>query len=74
MTRLVVRKSDPFVANSNQAKSTGDGKNVAAAAAKVGTPDVLSAIRQCPARRRMECGRFYQRVIFSVTEPAIDLA
>jgi hypothetical protein len=45
MTRLVVRKSDPFVANSNQAKSTGDGKSVAAAAAKVGTgtPDVLSA-------------------------------
>jgi hypothetical protein len=38
-------KSDPFVAipNSNQAKSTGDGKNVAAASAKVGTPDVLSA-------------------------------
>ena len=50
MTRLVVRKSDPFVANSNQAKSTGDGNSVAAAAAKVGTPDVLSAIRECPAR------------------------
>jgi len=43
ITRLVVRKSDPFVANSKQAKSTGDGKSVAAAAAKVGTPDVLSA-------------------------------
>jgi hypothetical protein len=48
--RLVLRKSGPLVSNSNQAKSTGDGKSVAAAAAKVGTSDVLSAIRECPAR------------------------
>ena len=37
MTRLVVRKKRPIRRNSNQAKSTGDGKSVAAAAAKVGT-------------------------------------
>jgi hypothetical protein len=50
MTRLVVRKSDPFVANSKQAKSTGDGKSVAAAAAKDGTGNARCAIRECPAR------------------------
>jgi hypothetical protein len=50
MTQLVVRKSDPFVANSNQAKSTDDGKNAAAATAKVGTNNARRAIRECPAR------------------------
>jgi hypothetical protein len=52
MTRLVVRKSGPFVANSDQAKSTGDGKSVAAAAAKVSTGNARRAIRECPARRK----------------------